>query len=59
MTCIHCGECPIAMEYTFRCDHETRAPAVIDIHVCLECLQELRAQPDMELIESSSTLVAE
>lgn len=50
MTCLHCGEDTITMDYTLRCTPACRDERVLELHLCTDCLRDLCAEPDIELV---------
>ena len=54
MTCLHCGEDLLTMEYTLRCTPETRTAREVEVRLCTDCLRGLCAESDIELVEDDS-----
>jgi hypothetical protein len=59
MTCIHCGRDAITRIYTLRCLPETGSSREIELRLCSDCLRELCAQSDVELVEHAPFQAAE
>ena len=51
MSCIHCGEDVLTMEYTLHCTPETRDARTIELQLCTDCLRTLCAESTIELKE--------
>jgi len=58
MTCTHCGDDVITKSYTLRCTPKTREPRVLDLHLCTDCLRQLCAEEDIELVEEAQYVTA-
>lgn len=59
VTCLHCGEDVLSMEYTLRCTPPTRAPREVSLFLCTDCLRELCTDPDIELVDDSPAASAD
>jgi hypothetical protein len=59
MTCTNCGDAPLAMEYTIRCTPSDRSDKVLQLYLCHDCLYQICADPDVELLTEETTVTSE
>jgi hypothetical protein len=59
MTCTNCGDAPLAMEYTLRFTPEERKEKLLELHLCQACLQEICADPAVELVSDGMVPTAD
>lgn len=59
MTCLHCGSNTLTMCYTLRCSPETRDDRDVELRLCTDCLRELCAESDIELLEDDAVARAD
>lgn len=57
MTCTHCGDAPLSMEFRLGFELSGGEARQLDLHLCHDCLAALCADPSVELVETPAPQV--